>query len=240
MDDSRQRGLRGSAQLALPTALVGATFGLVAVPLIGLPATLTMSAVVWSGAAQFAALSVVAAGGGLAMAASAALLANARFLPMGFAVAPSMTWSAVRRVLGGAVLADASFALAHRGAERFDPVTLVWAAPLQYLSWVLGTAAGAVGSGLVPDPERWGLDVVFPVFYLALLRSELLPTRERPGTGHAAEHEPSRRPVVAAAVAGAVAVALLPFTPPGIPVVVAASAALLGLLPEARGGSPVP
>jgi len=92
-------GLRASLPLALPIAAVGMSFGILASPLLGAIPSILMSAVVWSGTAQFAALSILTSGGGLALAASAALLANTRFLPMGFAIAPSMTGGPLRRLL---------------------------------------------------------------------------------------------------------------------------------------------
>ena len=115
------------------------------------------------------------------LACSTALLSNARFLPMGFAVAPSMTSSPLRRFLTGATLADASFAIAHVGGGRFDPARIAWAAPVQYAAWVGGTIAGVVGAGAIGEPQRWGLDVLFPVFYLSMLLPVLFPYRDRRG-----------------------------------------------------------
>ena len=141
-----------------------------------------MSAVVWSGTAQFAALSILTSGGGTALAASTGLLANTRFLPMGFAIAPSMKGGPLRRLLTGALLADASFVIGHRGGGRFDIRAIAWAAPLQYLPWIGGTVVGVVGANAIGDPTRWGLDVLFPVFYLSLLLPDLFPERFRGGT----------------------------------------------------------
>jgi len=62
--------------------------------------------------------------------------------------------------------------------------------------------------------ERLGLDVIFPAFFLALLAAEL-----RSG---------GRRAIAAAAIAAALAVALTPIAPPGVPVIAASAAALLG------------
>jgi predicted branched-subunit amino acid permease len=212
-------GLRASMPLALPIAAVGMSFGILAAPLLGAIRSVLMSAVVWSGTAQFAALSILTSGGGLVLAASAALLANTRFLPMGFAIAPSMTGGPLRRLLTGALLADASFVIGHRAGGRFDIAALAWAAPVQYVAWVGGTAAGVAGAEAIGDPSRWGLDVFFPVFYLSLLLPELFP-----------EHAPrSMRPIIAAVLAAAVTLLLTPVTPPGVPVLVAAAAALLGL-----------
>ena len=55
-------GLRASIPLALPVAAVGMTFGLLAAPVLGAVPSTVLSAVAWAGAAQFAALSVVASG----------------------------------------------------------------------------------------------------------------------------------------------------------------------------------
>lgn len=208
------RGLRASVPLVLPTVAVGATFGLLAGPLLGPLAAVVMSALVWSGTAQFTALSVLSAGGGAALAGASGLLANARFLPMGFAIAPAVRGPLPRRAGVGVTLVDSSFAIAHRGDGRFDIPALVGAAPLQYLAWVAGTAAGAGGADLIGDPARWGLDVLFPAFYLSLLLPDL---------------RADQRARLVAGAAAVLALALTPVTPPGVALLVAAAAALIGL-----------
>ena len=206
--------MRASIALALPTAALGVTFGVLAAPVVGTAPAIVMSAVIWSGAAQFGALTVLTGGGGVALAASTGLLANARFLPMGFALAPSLTGSALRRFLTGALMVDASFALAHRGGGRFDTQIVVWSAPLLYVGWLAGTIVGALGATTLVDPEQLGLDVLFPVFYLGLLVPEL-----RGGGRHLA----------VAALAAAVALVLVPIAPEGVPVLAAAATCLVGL-----------
>jgi predicted branched-subunit amino acid permease len=232
-------GLRASVPIALPVAAVGMSFGLLAAPLLGALPSVVMSAVVWSGTAQFAALSSLSSGGGTALAAGTGLLANTRFLPMGFAIAPSMKGGPLRRLLTGALLADASFVIGHRGGGRFDISAIAWAAPLQYLPWIGGTVVGVVGASAIGDPARWGLDVLFPVFYLSLLLPDLFPERfqdggrrTRPGahgrSGHGTRPQ-NLRPIIVAVLAAAVTLALTPIAPPGVPVLVAAAAALIGL-----------
>jgi hypothetical protein len=135
-------GLRASMPLALPIAAVGMSFGLLAGPVLGAIPSIVMSAVVWSGTAQFAALTILTSGGGTALAAGAGLLANTRFLPMGFAIAPSVKGGPLQRLLKGAVLADASFVIGHRGGGHFDISAIAWATPVQYVTWVGGTVAG--------------------------------------------------------------------------------------------------
>jgi predicted branched-subunit amino acid permease len=227
--------------LALPIAAVGMSFGLLAGPLLGAMPSILMSAVVWSGTAQFAALSILTSGGGTALAASAGLLANTRFLPMGFAIAPSMTGGPLRRLLRGALLADASFVIGHRGGGRFDISALAWAAPMQYVTWVGGTVVGVAGATAIGDPARWGLDVLFPVFYLSLLLPDLFPEhiqagrarrqgdRANRGRGHASSR--NLRPIIVAVLAAVITLVLTPIAPPGVPVLVAAAAALIGIRP---------
>jgi hypothetical protein len=227
--------------LALPIAAVGMSFGLLAGPLLGAIPSILMSAVVWSGTAQFAALSILTSGGGTTLAAGAALLANTRFLPMGFAIAPSMKGGPLRRLLRGALLADASFVIGHRGGGRFDVSAIAWAAPVQYVAWVGGTVVGVAGATAIGDPGRWGLDVLFPVFYLSLLLPDLFPEhvqsggrrahrhadRASGGRGHPASRD--LRPIIVAVLGAAITLALTPIAPPGVPVLVAAAAALIGL-----------
>lgn len=230
MADGWRAGVRASAPLALPTAVVGASFGLLAAPELGAWPAVVMSALVWSGTAQFAAVGSLLTGAGPAVAVGSGVLANARFLPMGLAIAGSMTGGPLRRVAAAASLADASFAIGSRGGGRFDVPAIVGAMPVQYTAWVGGTAAGAAGAGLVADPAAWGLDVLFPVLYLSLLLPELGLCRAGPDPGsRPAEAVDRRRPLAAAALAVTITLALTPFAPPGTPVLLAATAALIGL-----------
>jgi predicted branched-subunit amino acid permease len=233
-------GLRASLPLALPIAAVGMSFGVLAAPLLGALSSIAMSVVVWSGTAQFAALSILISGGAMTLAASAGLLANIRFLPMGFAIAPSMRGGPLRRLLTGAVLADASFVIGHRGGGQFDIRALAWAAPVQYVAWLGGTIAGVAGAGVIGDPGRWGLDVLFPVFYLSLLLPELFPEhiqggerrgprQDRVKSGRGPSAPQNLRPITVAVLAAIITLVLTPIAPPGVPVLVAAAAALIGL-----------
>jgi predicted branched-subunit amino acid permease len=86
---------------------------------------------------------------------------------------------------------------------------------VQYVSWVGGTVVGATAAGAIADPARWGLDVLFPVFYLSMLLPELAGNRQS---------------WVVAAPAAAITIATTPVLPPGVPTVLAAAAALIGAL----------
>ena len=79
-------GVRAGLPLVLPTFAIGISFGVLAQPVMGSVAPVVMSLIVFSGAAQFAALTVLMAGGGAVAAIAAGMLMNGRWLPMGLAV----------------------------------------------------------------------------------------------------------------------------------------------------------
>jgi predicted branched-subunit amino acid permease len=184
---------------------------------MGAVAAVVMSALVFAGSSQFAATSVLADGGGALAAIVAGILLNLRYGPMGIALAPSLRGRPHRRAAYGQAMIDASWAMASRGEGRFDPSFMVGATLPSYPAWVLGTVVGVLAGDLITDPEALGLDALFPAFFLALLMGgELRGGRSRP--------------LAAALLGAAIALALAPFTPPGVPVICAAAAALVGLV----------
>jgi 4-azaleucine resistance transporter AzlC len=177
-----------------------------------------MSAIVFAGSAQFTAISIVAQGGGAGAAVAAATLMNSRFLPMGAAVGPSFRGGPLRRALKGQAVVDHSWALSSKGDGRFDEALLIGASAIAYVTWVTGTAVGAVWGNALGDPDALGLDAIFPAFFFGLLLNEMKSGRARG----------------VAALGTVLALVLVPFTPPGIPVLVASLASLVGLTRGAR------
>jgi 4-azaleucine resistance transporter AzlC len=206
-------GMRAALPFVLPTLAIGMSFGVLAEPVMGAWTAIAMSVLVFGGAAQFASVSILAVGGGLASAVSAGLLINARFLPMGLAVAPALKGGPLRRAAEGQTMVDASWAIANRGDGTFDRLLMMGATIPQAAAWWAGTAIGAFAGAMLGDPEALGLDAMFPAFYLALLAEEMR----------------DRSMFASALLGGAIALVLIPFTPPGIPVVAASLAALLGV-----------
>jgi 4-azaleucine resistance transporter AzlC len=202
----------------LPYAAVGfllsASFGIVAHD-AGFPpvAAIVMSAVVFAGSAQFAAVAILASGGTAAAAVAGAALMNSRFLPMGIALAPSLPGRAGWRAAQGQTVVDASWAMSNRGDGTFDRWFLFGSTAPQYVTWLAGTVVGTLGGGLLRDAEAFGLDAVYPTFFLALLVAEL---RNRTAVG-------------VALVGGLLALSLVPVAPAGAPILAASLAALWGL-----------
>ena len=207
------RGMRIAIPYATAGFLLSASFGVLARE-AGMPAiaAVVMSAIVFAGSAQFASLSIIAAGGGVGAAVLAGTLMNSRFLPMGVALAPSLPGNAAERAVQGQPLVDASWALANRGDGTFDRWMMFGSSLSQYVTWTTGTVVGVLLGGALPDAHSLGLDAIFPAFFLALLIGELKDGRSR-----------------GVALAGAlVALSLVPIAPPGIPILVASLVALVG------------
>jgi 4-azaleucine resistance transporter AzlC len=217
------QGARAGVPYAVASGLVGISFGVLARPVMGPAPAIVMSVIVFAGSAQFAALAVLSAGGGALPAIVAGVLLNLRFVPMGIAIAPWMPHGSLGRALRGQALVDASWALANRGGGRFDTEFLVGSTLIQYPAWVLGTVIGVIAGASIGNPDTLGLDAIFPAFFLGLLINEI----RRPGA------------LVVSALGAAIALALTPVAPAGVPIIAAALAAMLGLRPPAgqrRGG----
>src|SRR5690606_31406730 len=100
--------------------------------------------------------------------------------------------------------------IGHEGDGRFDRGRLMGAGVALYVAWLVGTAAGVAGGDLFGEPEELGMDAAFPALFLSLLVQQLRGPRH-----------------VAAALLGAgIALALVPFTSPGIPIIAATLGAL--------------
>jgi 4-azaleucine resistance transporter AzlC len=212
--DAQRSSLRDGVLAAAPLVVAFAGFGVAFGSLaraagIGPAAAVVLSATAFAGSAQFAAVSVLGAGGSVV----AAVLLNARYGPIGLSVAPVLDGPWWRRLLLGQLVVDESWAIANRGNGRFDRNRLIGAGVVLYLAWVIATAVGALGASLLADPKALGLDAAFPALFLALLWPQLR----------------QRRAAAAAALGAGIALATLPVAPPGVPIVAAAAACLLGV-----------
>jgi 4-azaleucine resistance transporter AzlC len=214
LSPAARTGVREAVPFALAGFVVAVSFGISA-RAAGMPAAaaIAMSALVYAGSAQFAAVAILAQGGSIAAAVLAAVLMNARYIAMGVAIGPSLKGGRLRRGLEGQSVVDASWALANRGEGRFDRHTLFGSSAIQYCTWVAGTIVGVVAGGILPDPDALGIDAVFPAFFLALLVGEMKDLE----TGMVA-------------IGGAiVAVVLGLLAPAGVGILAASAVALVGL-----------
>ena len=207
-------GVRAVLPIAVTVPLVAISLGVLARAAgMGVAAPIVMSATTFAGSAQFALVSILDGGGGIVAAIVAALLLNARYAAIGVSVAPLFRGSRARRLAQAQLIVDESWALSARADGTYDRRILLGAGLTLYVAWVLGTVIGVVGGGFLGDPGRLGLDAAFPALFLALLVGQLR----------------TRRGIAAAFAGGGIALALLPFTPAGVPIIAAAAGCLIGL-----------
>jgi predicted branched-subunit amino acid permease len=91
-----------------------------------------------------------------------------------------------------------------------------------YLTWNAATLAGAIGAGSIGSPESFGLDVIAPAAFLALIWPRLASGRTERLVG---------------AGGATIAIVATPVVPPGAPIILAAAAALAGALATGRASS---
>jgi 4-azaleucine resistance transporter AzlC len=206
-------GLKAVTPLLPAVLAFGVSFGVLA-RAAGFDGTasIVMSLTTFAGSAQFAAVSVLSAGGTVAAAAVAAILLNARYGPMALSAAGAFRGGWLRRLLEAQLLVDESWALSQRGG-RFDRRILLGAGLALYVGWSGGTAIGVLAGDSLAEPETLGLDAAFPALFLALL----VPLVR------------DRRALAAALLGAGIALALTPVTPAGIPVIAATAACLAGV-----------
>jgi 4-azaleucine resistance transporter AzlC len=210
--------LKAAIGIGLYAMAFGASFGAIAVGSgLTLAQTMALSLVMFTGASQFAFVGVAASGGSPFAAVPAGLLLGVRNAFYGVPISEILHARGFARLWTAHFVIDETTAMAVSQATPRARRFAFWATGLILFSlWQLGSLGGAlIGSAV--NPEEIGLDAAAPAVFLALLWPSLRRCEAR-----------------WVALAGAViALALVPIAPPGIPVVAAAVAALVGgLLPD--------
>jgi predicted branched-subunit amino acid permease len=161
----------------------------------------------FTGASQFALVGVIGAGGSVWAGAAAAALLGSRNALYGLRLSTLLDLRAWRRPLAAHFVIDETTAMA---IARDDPTLgrfAFWTTGLAlFVLWNTGTLIGAVATHALSDPKVLGLDAAPPAAFLALLAPRLR----------------AREPLAIAFAAAIVALAVLPFVPPGIPLLLVA------------------
>jgi len=182
--------------------------------------TSALSALMFTGASQFAFVAVVATGANPWSGAGAAVLVGTRNAFYGLRLASLLDASGVRRCLAAHLVIDESTAMAVGQANPDDGRLAFWATGLAvFMLWNLATLAGALGAHALADPKAAGLDAAAPAAFLALLAPQMR----------------SRREWLLALAAAAVALALNPFTPAGVGLLVVAGLTIAAARVTDRG-----
>ena len=211
----RTEVLRQSWSVGVATGAYGVSFGALAVA-AGLDVwqAQALSALMFTGGSQFAFVGIIAAGG---LAAAPAAIATAALLGLrnGLYAIQNALYLGVRgprRIVAAQLTIDESTAVGI--AQDVVPAKRLgfWHTGVAvFIFWNLATLAGALLGNALGDPRRFGLDAAAAAAFCALLWPRLR----------------SRDAVATAVLAALIAALSSPFVPAGVPVILAALAALV-------------
>lgn len=211
--------------LSMAVGVFGVSFGVGAVSSgASVLQTCALSALVFTGASQFSAVSVVGAGGTVGAALGGALLLAARNAVYGLAMARRLPGPLGQRLLAAQLTIDETTAMA---AAQDDPhrsrFAFWFTGTTLYVFWNGGTLIGALAGSAI-DPQTFGLDAAFPAGFVAMVWPLL-------------RH---RRAAIAAALGALICLVTIPVTPIGVPILCSALAVLVGLAPLPDEAEPIP
>jgi predicted branched-subunit amino acid permease len=211
--DVRRRIVRDGIGVGLATGAYCVSFGALGVAAgLDVLQTCAMSLLMFTGASQFAFVGVLASGGSPVSGALTALLLGVRNGLYGMRLSRSLGYAGWRRAAAAQLVIDESTAMAVTRETSAEARTGFLATGVAvFVCWNAATLLGAVAGRSLGDPRDYGLDAAVGAAFLALLWPRL------------------GRPVdrVAAVLAVALALGLVPLTPAGVPVLAAASVALV-------------
>jgi predicted branched-subunit amino acid permease len=200
--------IRDALGIAVATGAYALSFGAIAATSgLSLLQTVALSALMFTGASQFALVGVIGSGGSVWAGVATAALLGSRNALYGVRLSTLLNVRGLRRVVGAHFVIDETTAMAiARNSEREARLAFWVTGIALFALWNLGTLIGAVATHALPDPKVLGLDAAPPAAFLALLAPRLR----------------AREPLAIALASGVVALACLPFVPAGIPLLIVA------------------
>jgi predicted branched-subunit amino acid permease len=221
---ARRLVVRNSSGIGLAVSAYGVSFGALSVASGFSPLqTQALSALMFTGASQFALIGVMGAGGGAVSAVLTAWMLGARNALYGLRLAPMLNVRGATRLAAAQLTIDESTAMAIGRDEQAyggrEARLAFWSTGLAVLVlWNLGTLVGSLGAAAIGDARTLGLDAAIPAGFVALLWPRLRDRETR----------------AVAAAGAAVALALTPVLQPGLPVLAAAVVAVVAGVRGAR------
>lgn len=178
-------GAKRCVPIAVSGVAIGLVFGVLARQAGFSPVEAwLMSALVFSGAAQFVVIGIWASPVPLAGVVLATLVVGLRHLLMGAALAPWFSKLSKRKAFGSVFfMADENWAMtmAEFQKGKKDAAFLIGGGLVMFVSWSTFTFVGSAAGSFIEDPAKWGLDFAFTAVFIALLvglwrgKSSLLP-----------------------------------------------------------------
>lgn len=201
--------VRDAVGIGAATGAYGLSFGALAVSAgLSVAQACALSALMFTGASQFAFVGLI--GGGAAAAVATSLLLGARNALYGLRLAPYVR----PRAFAAHFVIDESAAMAVRDTAP-DTRLGFWSTGVAvFACWNLATLLGALAGATLSDPRALGLDAAAPAGFLALLAPRLT----------------AREPQAVAGLAAAAALVSVALVPAGVPVLIAAVVAVAAAL----------
>lgn len=166
-------GLRDIVPVVIACIPIAMLFGALAVAKgLNIAEAGLMSALVFAGGAQFAAVELWSFPVPIAALVFSTALINARHILMGASLARKLVgFSPFDRFVGLFFLTDESWALAERRAVEQPVTPAYWfgLALLLPVAWVASTFLGAWLGSLLGDPSRFGADFAFTALFIGLV-----------------------------------------------------------------------
>jgi predicted branched-subunit amino acid permease len=199
-----------SLSVSFAVGLYGIAFGAAGIAAgFSILQTCLLSLLTFSGASQFAVVGVMGAGGSALSGIATASLLGIRNTLYGLRMAPILQVRGWKKVVAAQVTIDESTGVAI-GQEDLGIDAMkqgFWLTGIGvYVLWNFFTLLGALGAQAMGNPSAWGLDAAVPAAFLGLVWPRLLGSFER-----------------SLAVASlCLAIALSPFIPAGLPIILTA------------------
>lgn len=214
VSDTTNSTLRDSLSVSLTVGAYGIAFGAASVAAgFSVLQSCLLSLLTFSGASQFAVIGVIGSAGSALTGIAAASLLGLRNGLYGVRMAPILKVTGIKRLLAAHVTIDESTGVALMQEARGEKAMRLgfWATGWGvFLFWNLFTLAGALGAQAMGNPAAWGLDAAVPAAFLGLVWPRLDSGRTR----------------LLALSAIALSIALTPFLPAGLPIILTAFLAL--------------
>ncbi|MDA2971912.1 MAG: AzlC family ABC transporter permease [Actinomycetota bacterium] len=213
-DQSLRPMIVACTTLSMAVGVFGVSFGVGSVAAgASIAQTCALSLLVFTGASQFSAVSVIGAGGSFGSALGGALLLAARNGVYGLAMSRRIDGRLGTRLLAAQLTIDETTAMSVGQSDpRAQRIAFWFTGFALYAFWNVGTLLGAVAGSAI-DPTTYGLDAAFPAGFVAMVWPLLSDRRARQ----------------AAVLGGMICLVAIPVTAVGVPILLSALAVLVGL-----------
>ena len=198
---------RDSLSVSFTVGAYGVAFGAAAVANgFSVLQSCLLSLLTFSGASQFAVISVIGAGGSAISGIATASLLGFRNGLYGVLMAPILKVRGFKRLVAAHITIDESTGVSlsqeARGPEAMREGFWLTGFGV-FIFWNLFTLAGALGAKAMGDPSAWGLDAAVPAAFLGLVWPRLKSSTDK----------------TLAIIAAVFAIATTPFLPAGLPII---------------------